>query len=101
MTIAIRAGSAAAWLIAFTLLAGVGAVDASAQSLPQQTPSDSALPALPDGFVVTPARPIIPLPRFEFQHKVPDPGALDSPSSPNSQPLGGCRYEERELELLV
>lgn len=93
---------ATSWLMALALLMGAGATDLSAQSAPpqQQPAPDAALPALPDGFIVTPARPIVPLPRFEFQHRAPD--SAESPSDPNSQPLGGgCRYEERKLELLV
>lgn len=90
---------AASLLMALALLTGAGSTDLWAQSpMPQPAP-EAAPPALPDGFVVTPARPIVPLPRFEFQHRAP--GSEENPAEPNSLPLGGCRYDERKLELLV
>lgn len=94
-----KAISVASTLLGVAILAGVGGSQSMAQSPPQQPSPEAAIPALPDGFIVTPARPLVPLPRFEFQHGTPD--SAESPSAPNSQPLGGCRYEERKLELMV
>jgi hypothetical protein len=89
--------SAGPGLVGIVLLICASTTQGAAQSVQQSAPDAK----LPDGFVVTPARPIRPLPRFEFDYRAPNSGTLDAPSEPNSQPRGGCRYEERKLELLV
>lgn len=94
-----KAVSAALGCLLIALLGFAGATQGFAQS-PQQPDPGAALPSLPDGFVVTPPRQIIPLPRFEFDYRAPSSGTLEGDSGSNSQ-APGCRYEERKLELLV
>jgi hypothetical protein len=95
-----RAVSAASGFLGLALVICAGTTQGWAQSVQQPAP-EATLPSLPDGFVVTPMRPIQPLPRFEFEYRAPSSGTLEGPSAPSSQPPGGCRYEERKLELLV
>jgi hypothetical protein len=94
-----RAVSAVSGFLGLALLICAGATHGAAQS-PQQ-PAQESEPPPPDGFVVTPMRPIVPLPRFQFEYRAPSSGSVDAPSGQVGEQPSGCRYEERKLELLV
>ena len=81
--------------LAVSLVASQGRAQAPPPAAPNTTQS------LPDGFIVTPPRPIVPMPRFQLEHRLPNSESMDGPSAPHAPPTGGCRYEERKLELLV
>lgn len=87
----------ATWgLLALAVAVSFGPKSGLAQSSPQAAP-EATEPALPDGFIVNPPRPLVPLPRFQFDYRAPSSGS--EPSSGN--PPMGCQYDERKLELIV
>ncbi len=94
-----RRAMIATWgLLALAVAVSFGPNLGLAQSSPQAAPEAEA-PALPDGFIVNPPRPLVPMQRFQFDYRAPSSGSSE-PSSGNP-PVGGCQYDERKLELIV
>jgi len=78
-------------LLALQAFGAATAADESAAA----TPPAAEAPALPDGFYVTPPRPV-PAPL------VPDVRARGpQPNLPQQAPEGGCPYNGRKLDLVV
>jgi len=79
---------------------GAAQAQTATPSEPRGTQALPPLERLPDGFAVTPSRPL--------QEMAP-PGVGDSAApaepgrrpAPGHQPHGGCRYDDQKLELIV
>ncbi|MGE0698706.1 MAG: hypothetical protein AB7O57_06390 [Hyphomicrobiaceae bacterium] len=87
-----------ALLLGTVLASGLGGPPARSESQPAPAPESPAA-RVPDGFAVTPRRPI-PQP-IEPGTSGPSHAMPPQTDSEGAPPAGGCRYRERKLELLV
>ncbi|MBS0240943.1 MAG: hypothetical protein JSS20_02115 [Proteobacteria bacterium] len=89
--------------LALAMAVSLATCPAGAQSTGSGAGAADEAPRPPDGFYVTPTRPMLPQARPLIPDRDWSPGELDMRQLQQEPPQqgGGCRYQERKLELIV